>query len=63
MKLGVLVILTVLGGTACQTTNLAARAGDRKNAAQCARVEDRRSDCEDLVGCYWDYDSSRCQSH
>jgi hypothetical protein len=58
----------VLGFTflasACQTTNMDLRARTAKNApaASCARMQDRRSDCEDQVGCFWDYDEGTCAS-
>ena len=55
--------------SACQTTSLSARtprtltSTEKSEAAVCARMEDRRSGCEDAVGCYWDYDASSCLSH
>jgi hypothetical protein len=46
----------------CQTVDLSRRSLAAKNpaAARCERLEDRRKDCEDEVGCLWDYDSSTC---
>ena len=47
----------------CQTTSMAARSS-RETAsgpgAQCERMQNRRGDCEDEVGCAWDFDASKC---
>lgn len=48
----------------CQTVaskDMKARAAVR--AEQCSRVENRRDDCEDQVGCYWDHAVGKCEAH
>jgi hypothetical protein len=46
----------------CQTTNLAARTSHTQIAQgkQCERMQNRRGECEDQVGCSWDFDASVC---
>lgn len=50
--------------SACQTTNMQMRAktpgANVAGAGACVRAADRRSECEDQVGCFWDYDSGSC---
>lgn len=62
--------LLFAASSGCQTTSLAARKSPNPGAelggapkASCLRLHDRRQDCEDTVGCFWDYDSGSCQSH
>ena len=48
--------------SACQTTtlDLHAKTGAPAHASACVRMADRRSDCEDQIGCFWDYDVGTC---
>jgi hypothetical protein len=53
--------MTSLAG--CQTTSMAARSSRAQAATQgeqCDRMQNRRGDCEDQVGCAWDFDGGRC---
>ena len=54
----------------CQTANrgLAAKnapptSSEVKTVDACQRMQNRRSDCADVVGCIWDNDTGQCTAH
>lgn len=56
--------------TACETTlaaknppNSTAMTGTSTAGGTCARQANHRSDCDDAVGCFWNYETSACVSH
>lgn len=54
-----LILFSSLLTAACQT---ASRSLAAKTVPACERVKDKRGECDDLVGCYWNYDVGQCQA-
>jgi hypothetical protein len=67
VTLGLALVGWVLAAGCETTTSMSAKSGPEgelsRQASACERKSDRRSECDDEAGCFWDNQHGRCSAH